>query len=117
MGTTTTNYALYKPDDGESGWATTFNANFDTIDTELLARAPKASPALTGTPTAPTAAPGTSTTQVATTAFVQAAANAGGTTAQRPGTPVLYQNYFDTTLGKPIWYNGSVWKDATGATV
>lgn len=35
--------------------------------------APKASPALTGTPTAPTAAPGTSTTQVATTAFVAAA--------------------------------------------
>lgn len=31
------------------------------------------SPALTGTPTAPTAAPGTNTTQLATTAFVQAA--------------------------------------------
>jgi hypothetical protein len=25
--------------------------------------------------------------------------------------------YFDTTLGKPIWWNGSVWKDSTGATV
>jgi hypothetical protein len=33
-----------------------------------------ASPALTGTPTAPTAAGGTNTTQIATTAFVQAAA-------------------------------------------
>ena len=33
--------------------------------------APIASPALTGTPTAPTAADGTSTTQIATTAFVQ----------------------------------------------
>lgn len=32
-----------------------------------------ASPALTGTPTAPTAAPGTNTTQIATAAFVQAA--------------------------------------------
>jgi hypothetical protein len=32
-----------------------------------------ASPALTGTPTAPTAAPGTDTTQISTTAFVQAA--------------------------------------------
>lgn len=31
------------------------------------------SPALTGTPTAPTAAPGTNTTQLATTAFIQAA--------------------------------------------
>ena len=37
----------------------------------LNAKAPLASPALTGTPTAPTAATGTNTTQVATTAFVQ----------------------------------------------
>jgi hypothetical protein len=36
-----------------------------------------ASPALTGTPTAPTAAAATSTTQIATTAFVQAAAALG----------------------------------------
>lgn len=36
-------------------------------------RAPLASPALTGTPTAPTAAPGTNTTQLANTAFVQSA--------------------------------------------
>lgn len=35
--------------------------------------APLASPALTGTPTAPTADEGTSTTQIATTAFVQTA--------------------------------------------
>jgi hypothetical protein len=35
--------------------------------------APKASPALTGVPTAPTAAPGTNTTQVSTTAFDTAA--------------------------------------------
>ncbi len=38
--------------------------------------APKASPALTGTPTAPTATAGTNTTQIATTAFVDAAVNA-----------------------------------------
>ena len=37
------------------------------------------SPAFTGTPTAPTAAPGTSTTQIATTAFVQNVAGALGT--------------------------------------
>src|SRR5574343_492220 len=39
---------------------------------QLAAKAPLASPALTGTPTAPTAAAATSTTQIATTAFVQA---------------------------------------------
>jgi hypothetical protein len=40
------------------------------LTTDLAAKAPLASPALTGTPTAPTAAAGTNTTQVATTAFV-----------------------------------------------
>jgi len=39
--------------------------------------APLASPALTGTPTAPTATAGTNTTQIATTAFVTAAVSAG----------------------------------------
>jgi hypothetical protein len=39
--------------------------------------APQASPALTGTPTAPTAAPGTNSGQIATTSFVQAAVAAG----------------------------------------
>ena len=38
---------------------------------DLSAYAPKASPAFTGIPTAPTAAAGTSTTQIATTAYVQ----------------------------------------------
>lgn len=45
-------------------------ANVTSLQTSLNAKAPLASPALTGTPTAPTAAVGTNTTQVATTAFV-----------------------------------------------
>ena len=40
---------------------------------DLSAYAPLSNPALTGIPTAPTAAPGTNTTQIATTAFVQEA--------------------------------------------
>lgn len=43
---------------------------------DLLAAAPLDSPALTGVPTAPTAAGGTNTTQIATTAFVKAALDA-----------------------------------------
>lgn len=43
------------------------------INTALGAKAPLASPALTGTPTAPTATAGTNTTQIATTAFVTGA--------------------------------------------
>lgn len=48
-------------------------SNVDGLQTALNAKAPLASPALTGTPTAPTAASGTNTTQVATTAFVASA--------------------------------------------
>ena len=49
------------------------------VDSLLNTKAPLASPALTGTPTAPTAAPATNTTQIATTAFVQATLSAFGT--------------------------------------
>ena len=45
----------------------------DYVDGALALKAPLASPALSGTPTAPTAAAGTNTTQLATTAFVQTA--------------------------------------------
>lgn len=49
------------------------------VDALLAAKAPLASPGFTGTPTAPTAAPATSTTQIATTAFVQDALSGLGT--------------------------------------
>ncbi|MFN8681698.1 hypothetical protein ACDP63_11225 [Paracoccus sp. P2] len=42
--------------------------------------------------------------------------NSGGT-GGRPGSPYLWQQYADTTLGKPIWWNGTAWVDATGTTV
>ena len=48
-----------------------FNSEFTTIRTAVNSKADLASPALTGTPTAPTASTSTNTTQVATTAFVQ----------------------------------------------
>ena len=47
------------------------DGNESDADTALATKAPLASPSLTGTPTAPTAAAGTNTTQVATTAYVQ----------------------------------------------
>ena len=46
-------------------------ADVTNLQGALDLKAPLASPALTGTPTAPTAAAATSTTQIATTAFVQ----------------------------------------------
>jgi len=86
------------------------------LKVELDKKAPLASPALTGTPTAPTAAVGTNTTQIATTAFVKAegfaklAETQSFTKAQR-GTPVALTdaatvavdmalgNYYTLTLG------------------
>jgi len=62
------------------------NGVTSAIQTQLNAKAPLASPSLTGTPIAPTATAGTNTTQIATTAFVLA----NGTPLNSPaftGTP------------------------------
>ena len=71
---------------GISAGVTSFNtrtgavvpATGDYTVSQVTGAAPLASPAFTGTPTAPTATAGTNTTQVATTAFVTAAVAAGG---------------------------------------
>jgi len=52
-----------------------FNTEFTTIRTAANSKADIASPTLTGTPAAPTAAADTNTTQIATTAFVTTADN------------------------------------------
>ena len=59
------------------------DANYTTtITTALGTKAPLASPALTGVPTAPTAAANTDTTQIATTAFAKAEADAAQAAAE-----------------------------------
>ncbi len=39
-----------------------------------------------------------------------------GTTANRPAGDDLRagRQYFDTTIGKPVWYDGAAWKDSAG---
>jgi hypothetical protein len=49
-----------------------FDTEFNALQTAVNSKANTISPAFTGTPTAPTAASGTSTTQLATTEFVTA---------------------------------------------
>lgn len=87
----------------------------NNIDTALGLKAPLASPALTGTPTAPTAAEGTKTTQIATTAFVTTAVNksfaandamlfkgtigTGGTVTSLPATHEVGWTYRVITAG------------------
>ena len=57
---------------------TTYDVEDTTARNELTNKANTSSPSFTGTPTAPTATKGTNTTQIATTAFVQAAVQGGG---------------------------------------
>lgn len=66
--------------------ATTEELNYikgatENIQTQLDACAPLANPVLTGTPKAPTAPSGNNTTQIATTAFTQAAVSGHNTSA------------------------------------
>ena len=91
---------------------TNINAKADAsaLTTEATARAaaddllaPKDSPELTGTPTAPTAAPGTNTTQIANTAFVQAAVAGAGSAIANQGIAYVQNNGNDGTaiIGDP----------------
>ena len=78
--------------------------------------APLASPAFTGTPTAPTAATPTNTTQLATTAFVQAAI-AGSVTPPFPaGTAVIFaQSTAPTGWTKVTAYNDAALRVVSGS--
>lgn len=59
-------------------------ATGDYTYSQITGAAPLASPVFTGTPTAPTAAAGDSTTQLATTAFVRAAVGGSATAVSPP---------------------------------
>jgi len=69
--------------------------------TQLALKANLAGPALTGTPTAPTAAAGTNTTQIATTAFVQAALSGAYTVGTWTPT-VQYAESYPVRYGRYI---------------
>jgi hypothetical protein len=55
---------------------TEIDTEFNNISTAVNSKADSSNPTFLGTPFAPTASPGTATNQIATTAFVQAAAQA-----------------------------------------
>ena len=75
-------------------------------------KAPLASPALTGTPTVPTAGAGTNTTQAASTAFVAAAVTSKmasvGTGA--PSSPATGQFWWNTTRKELNIWDGTAWQ-------
>lgn len=92
--------------------------------------APKASPALTGTPTAPTAVANTNTTQIATTAFVKTAIDnlptpmvfqgtigTSGTSATVPSNPTEGDTYKIIEGGTSLTFSGISGTIKVGDTV
>ena len=67
------------------------DAEFVAITSAITSKANNASPVLTGTPLAPTAAAGTNTTQIATTAFVANMVNMSAFSIEEVGTDLLFK--------------------------
>lgn len=102
----------------------------DFVEAGLALKANLASPAFTGTPTAPTATAGTNTTQIATTAFVQATTNSNallltgnqtfsgtksGTYSDATTTQISLTNTVSTGSGYPLVINNSSTSISTNA--
>jgi hypothetical protein len=85
---------------------TELDTEFNNIATSIATKADLASPALTGSPTAPTASAGTSSTQIATTAFLA--------TLYPVGT--VYTNISDSTNPGTLFGFGT-WVAITGRVI
>lgn len=77
------------------------------LQTALNLKAPLASPALTGTPTAPTAATTTNTTQLATTAFVQQELASGVAVAKNLEFLARNETGVTITKGSVVYVSGA----------
>ena len=91
--------ALLSGDPNKIVKGTEINDEFDSLQTAVNSKANLSSPALTGTPTSPTAAVGTNTTQIATTAFVTGLINWSAFSIVESGTDLLIK-YSGTTVAK-----------------
>lgn len=90
---------------------TEIDTEFNNIATAVQSKADASNPTFLGTPFAPTAAPGTSTTQIATTAFVQAAAQAlypvgsiymNGSSVSNPSTLLGFGTWVQYAKGRVL---------------
>lgn len=105
---------------------TEIDNEYNAIASAVSSKADANSPTLTGTPLAPTAAPGTNTTQIATTAFVTAAAGNATNIAGGAANRIVYQTALDTTgfavapttAGTYLGWNGSAfaWSTVSAST-
>ena len=99
----------WQPDLNSGVWGSitgTLSAQTD-LQTSLGLKADLASPALTGVPTAPTASTLTSTTQLATTAFVQQELAAGTAIARNLEVEVRNQSGASIPAGSIVYISGA----------
>ena len=94
---------------GSGGTATTVLAIAGDVKADVN------SPAFTGTPTAPTAAPGTNTTQLATTAFVAAAVTAGSVADGDKGDITVSGSGTVWTIDPEAWADAPISDDTQAA--
>jgi hypothetical protein len=102
--------ALLTGDPNKIVKGTEINDEFDSLQTAVNSKANLSSPALTGTPTSPTAAVGTNTTQVATTAFITRLVNLSAFSIVESGTDLLIK-YNGVTVAKITSAGALVVKD------
>lgn len=82
---------------------TEIDTEFNNISTAIATKANTASPALSGTPTAPTASYPSNTTQIATTAYVTSAVTAASSGLNDPGANgVVVRTAASTTTARTI---------------
>jgi hypothetical protein len=100
---------------------TELDVEFNAIATSIVSKANNVSPTFTGTPFAPTATPGTATTQIATTAFVDAvrvsllntvypvgSIYTNATNSTNPGTLLGFGTWVAFGAGRvPVGFNAS----------
>lgn len=56
-------------------------------------------------------------TQQTLSARLPSPLSTAGITAARPAGAGLGASYFDTTLGVPIWWNGTIWVNSAGGAI
>ena len=107
--------ALADSDAGKVISGADFNSEFTTIQTALNSKADIASETLTGTPLAPTAAASTNTTQIATTAFVDAsfAKKASPTFTGTPAAPTAATSTNTTQVATTAMVQAAIDADVT----
>ena len=102
--------ALLSGDPNKIIKGTEIGDEFDAIQTAVNSKANISSPTFTGTPTAPTASSGSSTTQIATTEFVTSQVNISAFTLVESGLDLLIK-YNGTTVAKITSTGAFVAKD------